>query len=146
MRSFRGLAVMALGWAFGEWWRGQLAQGAAGESRVLNLLVRMGLLALVVFLVQRGIDSYGNMWLERTDAGWLRWLQVSKYPPSLAFYALTLGVMALGLAGLRALVSHGALGAAGGGRAGAVVLLSGARAPDGRGAGAAGLEVGRLRE
>ncbi|MCP5020224.1 MAG: DUF1624 domain-containing protein [bacterium] len=88
------LAIMMLGWAFGNWlsvWRTQedVAQSAA------RLLAIAGTLALSIFVAQRLLDGYGNFWLPRGDDTLLRWLQVSKYPPSLAFYGLELGIMAL---------------------------------------------------
>ena len=53
---------------------------------------------LIVFLVVRGVDGYGNLHLHRFDEEPLRWLQVSKYPTSIAFISLTLGVGGLLLA------------------------------------------------
>ena len=52
-----------------------------------------GLAALAVFAVVRAVDGYGNLGLHRGDGGWLHWLHVSKYPPSLSFTALELGII-----------------------------------------------------
>ena len=90
------LGVMLLGWAFGRWLLDQ--SGPDRDARIANRLIVGGVLALTVFFVQRWFDGYGNYWLQRTDELLLRWLHVSKYPPSLAFCALELGVMALCLA------------------------------------------------
>jgi len=64
------------------------------------VLVVGGLISLVVFAAVRGFDGYGNMFLHRDDGSLIQWLHVSKYPPSLAFASLELGLMALCLAGL----------------------------------------------
>jgi uncharacterized membrane protein len=86
------LAMMMLGWAFGRW------LPAASPERAARLLVIAGALALAVFAVVRGLDGYGNMRLHRDDGSLVQWLHVSKYPPSLSFAALELGLMALLLA------------------------------------------------
>jgi hypothetical protein len=59
-----------------------------------------GIAALVVFVLVRGAQGYGDMFLPRTDGTWQQWLHVSKYPPSLSYAALELGLMALILAAL----------------------------------------------
>ena len=58
----------------------------------------MSLSALVVFVIVRGLNGYGNMILYRDDGSLLQWLHVSKYPPSLSFAALELAIMFLFLA------------------------------------------------
>jgi uncharacterized membrane protein YeiB len=50
--------------------------------------------------VVRGVDGYGNMRLLRDDGSLVQWLHVSKYPPSLAYTTLELGLAAALLAGL----------------------------------------------
>lgn len=88
------LGYMVLGWSIGRL--------IAGE-RVIpsgNLFGRIGLSALMVFIVVRGLNGYGNMLLYRDDGSLLQWLHVSKYPPSLSFAALELGIMFLCLAAL----------------------------------------------
>lgn len=57
-----------------------------------------GFVFLGLFIVVRGINGYGNMLLYRDDLSVLQWLHVSKYPPSLSFGLLTLGLMAIFLA------------------------------------------------
>jgi uncharacterized membrane protein len=95
------LAIMMLGWVFGR----HLIRFAAGLSSVSGrrVLVVCGFLALAVFAVVRWNTGYGNMFLPRTDDSWQQWLHVSKYPPSLAYYALELGILFLALALLRTL-------------------------------------------
>jgi len=85
------LAIMLLGWCFGRY------LVASGPARAARLLVAAGLAALVLFAVVRGVDGYGNMRLARDDGSLVQWLHVSKYPPSLAYVALELGLVALGL-------------------------------------------------
>lgn len=86
-------AVMATGWAFGEW----LSQRSRPPIRQFLLA---GGLAFVVFVVVRGFNGYGNMFVPRDDHSLVQWLHVSKYPPSLAFMALELGLSWVILAGL----------------------------------------------
>ena len=49
-------------------------------------------------LLVRGANGYGNMVLYREGGSVLQWLHVSKYPPSLSYVSLELGIMALCLA------------------------------------------------
>jgi uncharacterized membrane protein len=93
---FPWLCTMVLGFCFGRW---LLAQSAESQSeRAWRLLLRCGIGLLVLFLVLRGANSLGNMGLYRHDASLVQWLHVSKYPPSLAFWGLELGLAALLLA------------------------------------------------
>lgn len=94
------LAVMMLGWVFGE--RLVEAPGAAGPGAwsPVRLLTTWGAAALGLFVVLRGVDGYGNMFLHRDDGSIVQWLHVSKYPPSLTYLCLELGLMALCLAAL----------------------------------------------
>jgi len=85
------LAMMMLGWAFGRY--------VAAGGRAERVLLPAGIAALLLFVVVRGLDGYGNMHLLRDDGSLVQWLHVSKYPPSLSFTALELGIMALLLAG-----------------------------------------------
>jgi uncharacterized membrane protein len=85
------LAMMMLGWAFGQ------RLPLLDRARVVRGLLAAGVAALAVFVLVRGLDGYGNMRLLRGDASLVRWLHVSKYPPSLSFTALELGLMAVGL-------------------------------------------------
>jgi uncharacterized membrane protein len=93
------LAITILGWVFGR----HLIRFAAGQSKVSgkNVLWICGAVGLLVFAVVRGINEYGNMFLYRSDDSWQQWLHVSKYPPSLAYYSLELGILFLCLALLR---------------------------------------------
>jgi uncharacterized membrane protein len=87
------LAIMLLGWCFGRYLI------AADQARAARVLVVVGLGALSLFVLVRGLDGYGNMLLLREDGSLVQWLHVSKYPPSLSYVSLELGlvVVALGL-------------------------------------------------
>ncbi len=88
------LAIMMLGWAWGGGLR-------ARPPRPRGLALA-GLASLGVFVAVRGYNGFGNMLLPRDDGSFVQWLHVSKYPPSLSFMALELGLMAL----LLALLTH----------------------------------------
>ncbi len=93
------LAQLALGFAFGRHLLG-VPPGREGRLRTAGRVAGAGLAALALFAGIRGLDGYGNMGLHRDDASLAQWLHVSKYPPSLSFAALELGLMGLCLAGL----------------------------------------------
>ena len=85
------LAIMMLGWVFGR----HLIRYAGGGSRVSGRAVLWiaGIAALGVFVVVRYLAGYGDMFLHRADGSWQQWLHVSKYPPSLTYYGLELGIL-----------------------------------------------------
>lgn len=93
---FPWLTMMVLGWVFGR----HMLQWDAGKTRLspIRLLTIAGAVALVVFAVVRAQQGYGDMFLNRADDSWQQWLHVSKYPPSLTYYALELGILWLSLA------------------------------------------------
>jgi uncharacterized membrane protein len=95
------LGIMMIGWAFGS----RLA--SAREFRPTRLLAIAGVVLLALFGVLRGLDGFGNMALHRTDDSLVQWLHVSKYPPSVTFTSLELGIMALVLAAFFALSRKG---------------------------------------
>lgn len=88
------LAIMMLGWVFGDW----LITHKERDRSVAHLLLVAGLLALTCFLLVRGFNDYGNMLLYREDYSLIQWLHVSKYPPSISYISLELGLMAIILA------------------------------------------------
>jgi uncharacterized membrane protein len=95
------LAPMVLGWVFGR----HLVRVGAGTTQVSGrqVLWISGAASLGIFAVVRGLAGYGNMFLQRSDDSWQQWLHVSKYPPSLSYYALELGILFLCLAFLRSI-------------------------------------------
>lgn len=98
---FPWLAMMVLGWVFGR----HLIRRAAGLSNVpgTTILWVSGAACLGAFVVVRGLGGYGNMFLQRADGSWQQWLHVSKYPPSLSYALLELGILFLALAAIRVL-------------------------------------------
>jgi uncharacterized membrane protein len=90
---------MLLGFAWGK----QLLASEAWFSAIQKHALRAGLACLAVFLVVRGLNGYGNMLLPHYDNSLVQWLHVSKYPPSIAYVALELGLMGLALWALCAL-------------------------------------------
>lgn len=99
------LAILVLGQAFGRFVVSTASDesGAESRQRIIRTLVLWGIAGIFVFVVVRAANAYGNMGLLRDDGALVQWLHVSKYPPSLTFIALELGLMALILAGLFAL-------------------------------------------
>jgi len=90
------VGVMAVGFAFGS-----LYKKAPAERK--RLLIRIGLIAVVLFFVIRAINIYGDPqpW-ESQSRGFvytvLSFLNTSKYPPSLLYLLMTLGPAILALA------------------------------------------------
>jgi uncharacterized membrane protein len=92
-------AMMVLGWVLGRFLVRR--RQSDPEHRVtVRVLTLWGAAGLAVFAVLRGLNGFGNLAQVRQDGSLLQWLHVSKYPPSLTFSALELGLLALGLAGL----------------------------------------------
>jgi uncharacterized membrane protein len=92
------LSVMMVGWVLGRWLLAPRTQGE--RARTLALI---GVALLAVFAVVRGLDGYGNWDLHRDSLDALQWLHVAKYPPSLSYTCLELGLAFLLLAGFLAL-------------------------------------------
>lgn len=89
-------AIMMFGWVLAQ---KLLLQPRDDSSK---RYVQLGSLCFVVFLVLRGINhEFGNLGLVRLDNSFAQWMHVSKYPPSLSFVGLELGLMFAILAGLR---------------------------------------------
>lgn len=93
------IGVIVLGYAVGPWY----ASTTVPEQR-RKLLLSAGAAALVLLAVLRGLNIYGETlpWRQGPDAlhAVMSFLNVTKYPPSLAFLLLTLGVGLLVLAWL----------------------------------------------
>ena len=95
------LALMLVGFVFGR-----LLSTRPDRRRVQRWLVAAGTALLALFAILRGVNGYGNMSLLRGDDSLVQWLHVSKYPPSLTFVLLELGILSLSLAALQALESR----------------------------------------
>lgn len=89
------LSMMMAGWVLGRWLLATRPQPKAARVRTL---VAIGCGLLVVFAIVRGVDGYGNWGLHRDSASLLQWLHVAKYPPSLSYTTLELGLAFLLLA------------------------------------------------
>lgn len=85
------LGIMMLGWCFGQWLI--FRQPSVYTSHYS--LMTVGWFALIVFVVIRGLDGYGNLFMYLEGNTLTQWLHVSKYPPSLAYVLLELGLMAI---------------------------------------------------
>lgn len=84
------IGVIALGYAIGPWF----AQGSAPSSRSRRLLA-CGWTLLGGFVVLRALDIYGDRSWSAGESFFLTFMSfvnVTKYPPSLLFVALTLGI------------------------------------------------------
>jgi uncharacterized membrane protein len=92
------LAIMVLGWAFGR----HIVRVRLGINwfQPQRLLLVAGTLSLLIFAIVRGAAGYGDMFLHRADNSWQQWLHVSKYPPSLTYATLELGILCLAMAAL----------------------------------------------
>jgi uncharacterized membrane protein len=88
------LAILLLGY----WWGRRLVKSPEARTTAGRDLAWAGLAALVLFVVLRALDGYGNMRLHRDSWALLQWLHVSKYPPSITYDTLELGLMAVILA------------------------------------------------
>jgi uncharacterized membrane protein len=91
------LSIMCLGWAFG---RKLVKWGPEAPARATRMLAVVGVVSLASFAVLRGVDGYGNMMLHKDSGALVQWLHVSKYPPSVTFITLELGIASLALAWL----------------------------------------------
>ncbi len=96
------LSIMVLGWAFGRY----LVDYMSGKKVFMtprNLAFVSGVACLLIFFIFRYANGYGNMWLYREGNDLAQWLHVSKYPPSLTYMSLEIGLMCICLAGLMTL-------------------------------------------
>lgn len=91
------LSIMMLGWVLGRW----LLEPRPRPARA-GTLALVGAALLLVFGAVRGLDGYGNWGLHRDSLEVLQWLHVAKYPPSIAFTTLELGLALCLLAGFLA--------------------------------------------
>ncbi|MFL1417126.1 DUF1624 domain-containing protein [Pseudomonas fildesensis] len=84
------IGVIALGYGIGPWF----ANGMSAAVRQRYLLI-VGVCALVGFVLLRAANGYGEKPWQAYDSGvqtLMSFFNVTKYPPSLLFLALTLGV------------------------------------------------------
>lgn len=99
------LSLMMLGWVFGQYLTRYLS-GTTSLVPPIRLLVITAILCFALFALFRWFNDYGNMLLVRESNHWIHWLYVSKYPPSLTFILLELGLLAICLAGFMLIEKH----------------------------------------
>jgi len=97
------LAYMILGWVCGQMLRERTIRNPVKWFTIA------GTILLALFVIIRGLNGYGNMLLYRDDLSLLQWLHVSKYPPSLTFACLSLGMMCFGLASFFRIYANGVI-------------------------------------
>ena len=79
------LAIMMMGW-------GAAAVARSAPALFPRRVAIAGLVGLAVFFVFRALNGWGNMGLLREGDSLVQWLHVSKYPPSIAYDGLELGI------------------------------------------------------
>lgn len=89
------LSIMLAGCVLGRYVLASRGAPLVARARTLALV---GVALLSLFAVVRGLDGYGNWGLHRDSLAPLQWLHVAKYPPSLSYTALELGLAFLLLA------------------------------------------------
>ena len=93
------LSLMCIGWVFGRY-LSSLKDPEVKRIQPIPLLTLAGGTSLAVFAVVRAFNAYGNMFLTPEPSNWIHFLLVSKYPPSLSYMALEIGLLCLILASL----------------------------------------------
>ncbi|RKX45401.1 MAG: hypothetical protein DRP64_04770, partial [Verrucomicrobia bacterium] len=93
------LSLMCIGWVFGRYIV-DLKNPELKRIQPVPLLTLTGIISLAVFAVVRALNAYGNMFLTPESSDWIHFLLVSKYPPSLSFMALEIGLLCLIMAGM----------------------------------------------
>jgi uncharacterized membrane protein len=69
---------------FGSWWRGN-------PERANRRVWILGAVLLLTGIALRAAGGWGNIRLPR-DSGWIEFLNNVKYPPSLVFWTMSLGI------------------------------------------------------
>jgi uncharacterized membrane protein len=91
------IGVMATGYAFGSLFKLE-------SARRIKIIYGLSISALVLFVIIRGINIYGDtsQWTKQPTAvrTLLSFINVQKYPPSLDYLLITLGISMLVLASL----------------------------------------------
>lgn len=84
------IGLIILGFFFG-----QIYDPSFGEKKRINFLYSSGIILIVLFIILRAINVYGdpNSWKIQNEFSFtiLSFINVSKYPPSLLFLLITMG-------------------------------------------------------
>jgi uncharacterized membrane protein len=92
------VAVMSLGYYFGQFY-----DSSFDQYKRKKILSGVGISAIAIFLLLKGINQYGDpeSWMKYDVASktLMSFLNITKYPPSLQYLLVTLGVTILILAG-----------------------------------------------
>ena len=95
--------VILLGYAMGPWFLPDKTS-AGSSSQLSRRLCWAGGIALGLLLMLRSVNQYGEpvawQWHDRGLQTVMSWFNFTKYPPSLDFLLLTLGLMCFALVGL----------------------------------------------
>ena len=78
------LGVMGLGIAYGQWLKNN-------QKAALRSALWLGLFAILLFIPIRLCNGFGNI-RPQTGDDWIAFFNVVKYPPSITFLLLTLGI------------------------------------------------------
>ena len=78
------MELVTFGMAFGHW----LAKDA---PRAFDRAIQLGVACTAAFVAVRSVDGFGNI-RPRAGSTWIDFLNVVKYPPSIGFSLLTMGV------------------------------------------------------
>ncbi|GAB4433690.1 MAG: DUF1624 domain-containing protein [Anaerolineales bacterium] len=78
------LELVVFGILFGKWLR-------IDKHKAYQTGLHIGIALLIAFVFLRALDGFGNIRPRAGDA-WIDWLNVVKYPPSMTFSLLTMGI------------------------------------------------------
>jgi len=94
------LGIMLIGFALGKLFE-------LPEAQKKNIFFKIGLSSILLFIIIRTINIYGDsfQWASQKNGVYtfLSFMNVTKYPPSLQFYLITLGIMFLILSSVEGL-------------------------------------------
>lgn len=79
------MKVLILGFIFGNWF-------VINPTKAYKRSLYVGIAFLISFILIRLLNGYGNSYPMPTDFTWIDFLNVVKYPPSVTFVLLTMGI------------------------------------------------------
>jgi uncharacterized membrane protein len=84
------LELVVFGLAFGQWLAADRTR-APRRARTYRRALVIGVACLAAFVIIRFLDGFGTLRPRMGDT-WIDWLNLVKYPPSIAFTLLTMGL------------------------------------------------------